>query len=263
MSSLTLVLPARCTPDSVALERAARRIGWRVERVRNWATIESLRGSAVAVHQEIVIARTVAEALGIALLAAPADWLVRLPEDLRRRALGATTVGGLRRHTFPLFVKDATQKRIPARVYRSHREVAREEGATPELVVLTSEPVAWAIELRTFVLEGEMVALSPYMREGQLPVEGDEPWFATTEELEEARAFAREVLSDARVRLPPAVVLDIGRIPDRGWAVVEANPVWSSGLAGCEAERILPVLRRACVPADGVPEHDRPWVLDA
>jgi hypothetical protein len=40
-------------------------------------------------------------------------------------------------------------------------------------------------------------------------------------------------------------VVDVGRVAGRGWAVVEANPAWGSGLYGCDAARVLPVLRGA------------------
>ncbi len=44
---------------------------------------------------------------------------------------------------------------------------------------------------------------------------------------------------------PPAVVLDVGRIEGRGWAVVELKPAWSSGLDACDPAGVLRVLQRA------------------
>jgi hypothetical protein len=62
------------------------------------------------------------------------------------------------------------------------------------------------------------------------------------------------------VALPPAVVVDVGRMAGRGWGVVEANPAWASGLCGCDPAGVLPVLRRATVPQDAVSEAERCWV---
>jgi hypothetical protein len=45
-----------------------------------------------------------------------------------------------------------------------------------------------------------------------------------------------------------AVVMDVGYIEGRGWAVVEFNPAWCSTLYGCRPADALPVLRRACRP---------------
>ena len=50
----------------------------------------------------------------------------------------------------------------------------------------------------------------------------------------DAVRFARSVLEDPTVELPPAVTLDVGRIASRGWAVIETNPAWASGLYGCD-----------------------------
>lgn len=49
--------------------------------------------------------------------------------------------------------------------------------------------------------------------------------------------------------LPTAYVVDIGLIEGRGWAVVEFNPVWCSGLLGVDPDRILDVLMAAAVQA--------------
>jgi len=40
----------------------------------------------------------------------------------------------------------------------------------------------------------------------------------------------------------------VGHIKDRGWAVVEANAAWGSGLYGCDPVKVLEVLRCAVKP---------------
>lgn len=35
----------------------------------------------------------------------------------------------------------------------------------------------------------------------------------------------------------------------RGWAVVEQNAAWGSGIYGCDPEEVLEVLRFAAIPA--------------
>lgn len=44
------------------------------------------------------------------------------------------------------------------------------------------------------------------------------------------------------------VVLDIGTISGRGWAVVEANAAWGSGIYGCDPMEVLGVIRHATKP---------------
>jgi hypothetical protein len=56
------------------------------------------------------------------------------------------------------------------------------------------------------------------------------------------------LLADPRVELPRTAVLDVGIIADRGWAVVEQNAAWGSGIYGCDPVRVLEVLQYAAVP---------------
>lgn len=72
--------------------------------------------------------------------------------------------------------------------------------------------------------------------------------------------FAARAATDPAVALPPAVALDVGLIRDRGWAVVEANAAWGSGIYGCDPREVLKVVGRACVPRDRLTATDRPWV---
>ena len=69
-------------------------------------------------------------------------------------------------------------------------------------------------------------------------------------EMADAEAFVKRVLADNRVDFPRAVVLDVGVTAGRGWAVVEQNAAWGSGVYGCDPLKVLadythpPVLKR-------------------
>jgi hypothetical protein len=112
--------------------------------------------------------------------------------------------------------------------------------------VLFSAPVEWSIEYRCFVLEREIATVSPYWRDGRLAQADDGSWPAAPEEITGATRFAARVAADPAVPACGGWVLDVGRITGAGWAVVEANPAWGSGLYGCEPDRVLDVLRAAC-----------------
>jgi hypothetical protein len=62
--------------------------------------------------------------------------------------------------------------------------------------------------------------------------------------------------------LPPALVVDVGLIEGRGWAVVEFNLAWCSGLLGADPAAVLGVLERACQDADTLDSADVAWVVD-
>jgi hypothetical protein len=75
-----------------------------------------------------------------------------------------------------------------------------------------------------------------------------------------AKLFARTLLADAQVAVPPAFVLDVGNIARRGWAVVEANSAWGAGIYGCDPAQVLRVLRRAVLPSAACPADAPRWV---
>jgi hypothetical protein len=41
------------------------------------------------------------------------------------------------------------------------------------------------------------------------------------------------------------VVVDVGLIAGRGWAVIEFNAAWGAGLNGCDPEKVLPAILEA------------------
>jgi hypothetical protein len=60
----------------------------------------------------------------------------------------------------------------------------------------------------------------------------------------------------------PGFVVDVGLIATRGWAVVELNPAWFSGLLGADPAAVLGVLERACQDAAGPAMEDRRWLVN-
>jgi len=128
-----------------------------------------------------------------------------------------------------------------------------------DLPVLVAEPVQWEIEFRGFVLERRLVALSPYLRAGQLVEDEEGHWIATDEEEQAARAYYAELLADPDLDLAPAIVVDVGRIARRGWAIIETNGAWGAGLYGCDPAAVLPVLKRATQISATLPDSERRW----
>lgn len=59
------------------------------------------------------------------------------------------------------------------------------------------------------------------------------------------RDFVARMLSDRRVEVPIAIVIDVGVIKGRGWAAIETNGAWGAGLYGCDPGLVLEVLQSA------------------
>jgi hypothetical protein len=233
----TLLLSTWSLPASRALADIARESGRRV-----YAFDENpnrkLRGK-VTFYGGTDLALAVASRFHLALLEPPFDLLADLPLEFRQRAVEYCRFSDLHRLKAPTFVKpaDALNKAFDAGVYGNAGDIRSPKGVEARTPVLVAEPVQWLAEYRCFVLEGEIAAWSPYISFGR-PV-----WKPHSQGGQEASppgnvlAFRDRLFSRSGVAFPPAFVMDVGLIEDRGWAVVEFNPVWCSGTAGGQPAR--------------------------
>lgn len=255
-----LILPPRQTPDADAIRTAAEDANWHVEQLTSWRTPDWLRGHDLVIYGEPLFVDVVTPALGLIVLEPPLDWLVSLPSVYRQRAVRLTTLAEVQKQPTAAFIKPAEDKCFAAGVYSTGAALPQSVWVLPDATpVLVSEPVQWEVEYRCFVLDRIAVTLSPYLRNGTLVRAADGSWPASVDERDEARTYATLVVTDPEVTLPPAVVVDVGKITGRGWAVVEANAAWGSGIYGCKAQAILPVLRRATIREDAVTPEDFVW----
>lgn len=244
----TLLLSARQSEDAQALWRACIGTNWKVERVHGWQ-VPMLPPAEVALYGEPLFGRHVAQTLGLNLLEPKVDWLARLSNKWRGREVRFTTLGAARKIVERAFIKPADEKYFDAKVYRSGAELPQVGPLPEELPVLVQEVVEWEMEFRCFILEGKVLTLSPYWRDGGLAQRADGSWLTSGSEYNEARRFCAAFLDDPAVEIPAAVVVDVGVIRGRGWAVIESNAAWASGIYGCEPTQVLRVLRGACLPS--------------
>jgi hypothetical protein len=199
-----------------------------------------------------------AAALDLALLEPPFDLLARVPERFVRRQVEAAPFGALDRLQGRTFVKpaDPLDKWFDAGVYSDVRDIRTRGRSRPDAPVLLSEVVEWSVELRYFVLDGKAVAGSPYLSYG-CPAWR---WHANQPSAVPSAGLAVvEGVCAAMAGELPAFVVDVGRIDDRGWAVVEFNPVWSAGLLNADPRAILPALLRATRDRSALTADDSRW----
>lgn len=238
----TLFLTPRFSDDSQALWRAASRMGWNVERLTSWRVPENARRIEEPVlYLESLFGQSIAEQMGVRLLEPEVDWLPDLHEMYRKRSDRAT-LGEARSRIESAFIKPPVDKSFPAKVYVGSELPQGYDESSP---VLVAEVISWEKEFRCFVLDRECQTMSIYFRNGEL--QKDQGFEATFEEMVEATRFLEAFLSDKQVLVPRATVIDIGIIANRGWAVVEQNPAWGSGIYGCDPEKVLEVLRCAVI----------------
>jgi hypothetical protein len=255
-----LVLSPRYSSDSRVLRQAALQIGWHVERLGGWDVPERLRRCKLIFSGEYSYMKVIAHKLSWALLDADPDWLLHLPAHYTKREIMSMTLTQARTLSQARFIKPATDKLFAAQVYPSGADLPVKSQSLPnELPVLVAEPVCWEVELRFFVLERRVMTFSSYWR-GEHPTRLDDgTWEALPEEVEEAQAWINALLADPDVKIPPAIVIDIGKIRDRGWAVIEANAAWAAGIYGCDPRQVLAVIERACVRRDQLSPDEAVW----
>lgn len=243
----TVVLPPRHSTDTQTLKAAALRLGWEVWIAPGYRLPDSLRLTGPVLYGDVLFCDVAAGSLNLALLEPPIDWLIRVPRRYLGRAVHFTTLSEARKQSQQLFAKPADDKCFPATVYNSGTELPGDNLLAEDTPVLLSEPVVWESEFRCFVASGKVQALSVYCRYGELVETPEGEWPASSQELAEARAFAEQVLNDAESHPLPPSVLDVGSIQGFGWAVIEANPAWGSGIYGCNTDGVLSVVQSASI----------------
>ena len=242
----TLILTPRFTDDAQALWRAAGRLGWRVERLQGWhVPADLLTVEEPVLYVEALTGQMIAEQFKLRLLEPPEDWLPRLPERYRKRRIGMMTLAEARRLEGPAFIKPPNDKSFAAGVYRGSELPEHYDAA---MSVLVSEVVEWEKEFRCFILDRRLKTFSIYLRDGRLQRDND--FTSSDEEDAELVSFLEPLLADEEVVLPRTSVLDCGVIKGRGWAVVEQNAAWGSGIYGCDPVQVLEVIRYAAVPLE-------------
>jgi hypothetical protein len=209
----TLLLSPRHGEDSRQLWRAAVHLGWDVRRVHKWE-IPSMTTDDVAIYGEPLLCQFLSQRLNLTLDEPALDWLPNVPHTLRKRDVRLASLREARSITHRAFVKPAEEKGLEGKVYES--------GA--ELPVMTA---------------------APYWLNGSIAQDKNHDWLTEVPESAEAASFCETVLTHPNVKHPHAFVLDVGETSDRGWAVIEANAAFSSGIYGNNPIKALEVIRQA------------------
>lgn len=257
----SLILSSRYTTDSQLLRETAQRLGWETLRVDgpqipDWYDPPD---DQVALFYTAPHAFEIAAQLSRTLLGCNSDWTVRLPREFLLRELRQTTLGEALQLQGESFIKHAISKAFPASIYASEALANVAANVPTSALVHVGEPVEWSVEYRCFVLDREIAAISPYKRHGKVIENHSDTLGAPSREMDAAWHFASSVLHSPAVDCPPAFVLDVGVIDGRGWAVVECNECWASGIYACDPKLALDVLCRACVRAETMTDDDRRW----
>lgn len=240
----SLVCSSRYTVDSQILRKAAQQLGWETlrldgSRIPDWFEPPD---NKVAFFYTAPHVFDIAKQLDRTLLGCNPDWAVNLPRELLRRDLRQTTLADALNTIENHFVKHSVSKAFPAAVYNPQSLADATSSIHPDSLVHVGEPVRWTHEYRCFVANRSVMAVSPYVYDGLTVTDYDSFPTVPDSEISTVRSFANSVLDRDDVDCPDAFVLDVGQIAERGWAVVECNECWASGIYACDPAAVLQTL---------------------
>jgi hypothetical protein len=247
----TILLSAQGSTDSNDVWRAClRKPGWDSHRARRFSLPDPIP-DVMCAYGKNYFCDAMAERAGLALLDPPDSWLSSLSPSFLLRNVVSCRAKDIPAFGERLFFKPANDKVFEAGVFERGSDVPL-RFIDPECPCLVSEVVDFDVEVRLHVLDGAIVACQQYRLYSDRPEEDVH---------EDAKLFAQEVIGREYERLPSSVVLDVGHVEGRGWAVVEANPLYSSGVyAGTDAAGVLEAILRSSGPRRLLSGRDKPFL---
>lgn len=246
----TLILSPRFSSDSSDLWRAVNsRSDWDSYRAINHIAPENVDDCCV--YGELLFCDIMADRCGLGLLDPADSWLSQLPQRLTKRKIEYWEAKHLFRIYEKKFIKPANDKVFQCAVYQKGTDVPLRH-ISDYCPCLVSEVVDFDIEVRFWILNGQPVTWDYYRLIGDISEESARA---------DAHEFCLEVLKEEAHNLPSACTLDIGHISDRGWAVVEANQAYSSGIYNeTDCSKVLDVLKVASGPMKNVSDRDKKFL---
>lgn len=230
------------TDDSNTLKKASLNSPYELNRFNaKWNVPEAFRADVIAVYGEDIYAEIVAEQCRLTLTKPDDNWFSRISETYTKRKI---SYGPLKNfvHKENIFIKCSDFKSFKAGVFNQAKNIRGFDSLDPEMMVFTSEVVEWELKVRCFVLHTEIKKHSSYWRNNAFdtsPLSGTEQTAM--------HAFFNNFIQQYAGTLPAAIVLDFGIIKRKGWALIEANRAWCSGLYACDAEKALEVIVKSCI----------------
>ncbi len=226
---MILIIPEKPDLERDSVARVWRESGGDVLRLGKFWNPPELDPTRVRVYGDDIFCQVLAQKLDLSLVSPGDDFLGHVHKRWLGRDVDIFSLAMARESEFPVFLKSAAPKIFRACVYNDREELNKNCVKLPDdTLTIRSSIVSFMAEARGFILDGVVVDCSIY--------EG-------SESLSEATSFLESFVKENEI--PKTVVLDIGYIENTGWAIIEANASWGSGLNGCAAEKVLPCILNA------------------
>lgn len=236
-----IVLSPNFSEDSMIINQATIDTEFTAMRFGSWNVPAEYQNDVVAVYGEDLFTTIAAEQCDLKLLKPADDWLASVPLKYTLRNIRYDRFRNIQ-NVQNKFIKPVDFKFFPAGVYTSVEEIQGYNTIDKNIEVFVSDVVSWAIEVRCFVIDRQLQTWSTYIYNGEIELKDT---MLKNEELEMLN-FLNEFLANKTIDLPKSVVIDVGYIPEKGWALIEANPVWSSGVYACNPKKVIDTIVNSC-----------------
>jgi len=181
----------------------------------------------------------ISQQMGWKLKANPFDWLTKVPKRYLRRQINFMTLAEAKKIDVRKFIKPADDKCFDAKIYEPGEfQPAKEiEESYPTLV---SDIVEFTHEYRCFVKDRQVTTWSCYIWDKHIAEPNE------FENIVDKIGYPDDFLMDVLFSTTSEnAVIDAGLINGKDWAVIESNPVWASGLYGCDPAEVLLTMEKA------------------
>lgn len=231
--------------EIIALHYAAQEHGFQVyPSEMSWRLESDLIDSKLSgiPYGSQLFCETIAQQMNWKLLQNSFDWLAKLPQKFLKRKVDFMTLSEAKKLSERKFIKPADDKCFDAKIYEPGN-FTPSDFISSDYPVLVSDVVSWDLEYRCFIKDSQVCTWSNYMFFGEpnnpkyhylIPGFGGRP-----------EEFIYSLFSE--IDEVPNCVIDIGIIHDKGWAVIETNPIWASGIYGCDPYQIVSAMKDSVV----------------
>lgn len=208
-------------------------------RCLKWNVPVNERKNIIGVYGEDFFTTHIASQCGFYLSNVKSNWLTNVPNKYVKRTITYEKLKDI--SIKDSFIKPVDTKYFKAGIYKTKEAIHGYDTLDKNQYVYTSNVVEWDCEIRTFVQNHTIKTYSTYLKNGQYFIDPNIP-----KDKDGFEKFTNAFLSDSEVKLPEAIVIDFGYIKDLGWAVIEANPFYSSGIYACNPEKVLEIITKSC-----------------
>jgi hypothetical protein len=245
--------------EILALQIAAETLGWKVIPAESsWRLPEDLikSGELGVPYGSQLFCEVIAQQMNWELIKLPLNWLSTLPYQCVSRKIEFMTLKEAKQIKERKFIKPADDKCFDAKVYEAG-EFIPSKWLEDDEPCLVSDVVQFDLEYRFFLSSKSYPPIktwSAYMQFGNI-VENykfaqmipamphnicDNPakWLDNT--IYSMLSFTMDK-NQLTQNIP--TVIDVGLIPGEGWAIIESNPIWASGLYYCDPISCLEAMK--------------------